>query len=52
MTEPLKDEDNPIFALQTISTKILKDAAYGKLDLNELAKAELRSRGYDDKWEQ
>ena len=46
----LKDEDNPVYALQVISTKILLDAAYGSLDLNELAKAELISRGYDDNW--
>ena len=48
MGATLKDEDNPVYALQTISEKVLIEAATGKIDLNQLAQDELRQRGLNN----
>lgn len=45
----LPDNENPIFAFSMTSTKILTQLLNGELDAAELMKAELRSRGYDEK---
>lgn len=34
--------------LQVVPTELLVEAASGRIDLNELARAELRSRGLDN----
>jgi len=51
-THMTADDRNPLYALQTLSGEVLQMAARGEIDLNELARAELASRGVDEdgKW--
>lgn len=48
----MSDEDNPRFAFQTMSTKLLAQFASGKLNAQEYAKFEMQNRGFDKngKW--
>jgi hypothetical protein len=45
----LPDELNPIFTFSMVHTEILIKAATNKIDLVEMAKAELKNRGYNEK---
>lgn len=49
---PKSDYDDPQLVLQTLGTQILAAAARGDIDLNQIAKQELASRGldYQGKW--
>ena len=41
----LPDEKNPTYALQVIDSDVLRMAVNGQIDLNKLAREELKSRG-------
>ena len=43
----MEDEKNPNMMFQTIHTDLLVAAVRGKIDLNQLVKAELAGRGLD-----
>jgi len=48
----MKDDNNPEYMMQTISNVLLGKAIKGEIDLIELAKQELKNRGYnvEDEW--
>lgn len=50
-TDSIPDELRPEFMFQTISTKLLSDAATGKINLKKLAITELRNRGLNNNGE-